>query len=287
MHSNRCPRQAALHPPPQERHGGGHHGGAAAQEGQHHDPTGAALLTSHSAPLALHALLLIALPTQSITTKRHHQPQVKPPADPCCCRWPEYCDSQQGALPPTRLQQLREQERSRQLELAGAAEGPPREHQQEQQQQNGDPSRGAAPPPPPAAGSATNRPGPPPPEAAHPPPPEAAEQLAERLESTYVHSVYDAIAPHFSATRFAIWPKVGFSLECRVGFGYLPVLGAFARVWIEQCGRSLEPPWVTHVLTPASDDIPPATSRSRPSWSPWPRGRRWPTSAAATASTSA
>jgi hypothetical protein len=23
-----------------------------------------------------------------------------------------------------------------------------------------------------------------------------------------VHRVYDAIAPHFSATRFAIWPKV-------------------------------------------------------------------------------
>ena len=28
------------------------------------------------------------------------------------------------------------------------------------------------------------------------------------MEHLYVHRTYDAIAPHFSATRFAIWPKV-------------------------------------------------------------------------------
>jgi len=47
--------------------------------------------------------------------------------------------------------------------------------------------------------------------AAQPPQPPAAadsDQLSEQLESAYVHQVYDAIAPHFSATRFAIWPKV-------------------------------------------------------------------------------
>jgi hypothetical protein len=39
-------------------------------------------------------------------------------------------------------------------------------------------------------------------------PPEVDEAYQEELESRYVHSVYDIIASHFSATRFAIWPKV-------------------------------------------------------------------------------
>ena len=30
----------------------------------------------------------------------------------------------------------------------------------------------------------------------------------QRMEQEYVHDVYNAIAPHFSSTRFAIWPKV-------------------------------------------------------------------------------
>ncbi|XP_022768282.1 alkylated DNA repair protein alkB homolog 8-like [Durio zibethinus] len=33
------------------------------------------------------------------------------------------------------------------------------------------------------------------------------------LEKKYVHCVYDAIAPHFSSTRFAKWPKVSAFLE--------------------------------------------------------------------------
>lgn len=33
-------------------------------------------------------------------------------------------------------------------------------------------------------------------------------QLTPEIEKKYVHRVYDAIAPHFSATRFAKWPKV-------------------------------------------------------------------------------
>jgi len=28
------------------------------------------------------------------------------------------------------------------------------------------------------------------------------------MEQEFVHDVYNAIAPHFSSTRFAIWPKV-------------------------------------------------------------------------------
>lgn len=35
-----------------------------------------------------------------------------------------------------------------------------------------------------------------------------ADADLERLEQEFVHDVYNAIAPHFSATRFAIWPKV-------------------------------------------------------------------------------
>ncbi|XP_047078009.1 tRNA (carboxymethyluridine(34)-5-O)-methyltransferase-like [Lolium rigidum] len=38
------------------------------------------------------------------------------------------------------------------------------------------------------------------------------------IEKKYVHRVYDAIAPHFSATRFAKWPKVaGFLDSLRPG----------------------------------------------------------------------
>jgi len=28
------------------------------------------------------------------------------------------------------------------------------------------------------------------------------------MESRHVHAVYEVIASHFSATRFAVWPKV-------------------------------------------------------------------------------
>ncbi|KAK6115755.1 hypothetical protein DH2020_008024 [Rehmannia glutinosa] len=33
-------------------------------------------------------------------------------------------------------------------------------------------------------------------------------QMTPEIEKKYVHRVYDAIAPHFSSTRFAKWPKV-------------------------------------------------------------------------------
>ncbi|GAB4845237.1 tRNA methyltransferase, has a role in tRNA modification [Ancistrocladus abbreviatus] len=38
-------------------------------------------------------------------------------------------------------------------------------------------------------------------------------QCTPEIEKTYVHHVYDAIAPHFSATRFAKWPKVAAFLS--------------------------------------------------------------------------
>jgi hypothetical protein len=39
------------------------------------------------------------------------------------------------------------------------------------------------------------------------------ERQLAALEARYVHSVYDAIAPHFAATRFAVWPRVRAFLE--------------------------------------------------------------------------
>ncbi|KAJ4847398.1 tRNA methyltransferase, has a role in tRNA modification [Turnera subulata] len=38
-------------------------------------------------------------------------------------------------------------------------------------------------------------------------------QSTPEIEKKYVHRVYDAIAPHFSATRFAKWPKVAAFLS--------------------------------------------------------------------------
>ncbi|RAL47007.1 hypothetical protein DM860_017048 [Cuscuta australis] len=38
-------------------------------------------------------------------------------------------------------------------------------------------------------------------------------QSTPEIEKKYVHSVYDAIAPHFSSTRFAKWPKVSVFLN--------------------------------------------------------------------------
>uniref|UniRef100_A0A5B7AR48 Methyltransferase type 11 domain-containing protein n=1 Tax=Davidia involucrata TaxID=16924 RepID=A0A5B7AR48_DAVIN len=38
-------------------------------------------------------------------------------------------------------------------------------------------------------------------------------QSTPEIEKKYVHSVYDAIAPHFSSTRFAKWPKVASFLN--------------------------------------------------------------------------
>ncbi|CAA0816676.1 S-adenosyl-L-methionine-dependent methyltransferases superfamily protein [Striga hermonthica] len=39
-------------------------------------------------------------------------------------------------------------------------------------------------------------------------PPPSKPQATPEIEKKYVHRVYDAIAPHFSSTRFAKWPKV-------------------------------------------------------------------------------
>ncbi|KAF3355933.1 hypothetical protein VdG1_06671 [Verticillium dahliae VDG1] len=41
----------------------------------------------------------------------------------------------------------------------------------------------------------------------------ASEDTAATYESTHVHAVYEAIAPHFSATRHKPWPRVASFLD--------------------------------------------------------------------------
>lgn len=159
---------------------------------------------------------------------------------PCTCPWPEHCDSQQSSLPPTRMAQKADQSqpaapalpyqlKSVQLQPASTASWQPsasamssnslqsasgccsdqpiqpNEHSsgsrateagvalggldpcdvggqhQVEARQNGSQQRGTE---------------------------HDTEADLQRLEQEFVHDVYNAIAPHFSATRFAIWPKV-------------------------------------------------------------------------------
>ena len=73
----------------------------------------------------------------------------------CACAYPDQCDSQASALPPTRmLEKLQKQQTD-------------------------------------AAASLVER----------------AQKFPD-MEKSHVHEVYDSIAGHFSATRFAIWPEV-------------------------------------------------------------------------------
>ncbi|OAA59308.1 tRNA methyltransferase [Cordyceps fumosorosea ARSEF 2679] len=45
--------------------------------------------------------------------------------------------------------------------------------------------------------------------------PAATADVAEAYESTHVHAVYEAIAPHFSSTRHSPWPRVAAYLEAQ------------------------------------------------------------------------
>lgn len=142
---------------------------------------------------------------------------------PCACQWPEHCDSQLAPLAPTRAalkrmaleqqqptqQQPQAQGQAEQQQAAASREdasagngcctSAPTQQQQQQQQAchagcSDAPSPGAAPSDGSPAGEGGDR------------------QLAA-LEAQYVHRVYDAIAPHFASTRFAVWPKVRAFLE--------------------------------------------------------------------------
>lgn len=155
---------------------------------------------------------------------------------PCDCQWPEHCDSQQGGLPPTRMAskapatpaaQPSSHAHSAQPEVmcsadqAGSNGHPdqcratselpatrqedrqaPNTTEQSMQRHVGNAEASSA------EAACADRPA----EACQQPEQSSghgAEQAKlQRLEQEFVHDVYNAIAPHFSATRFAVWPKV-------------------------------------------------------------------------------
>jgi alkylated DNA repair protein alkB family protein 8 len=56
-----------------------------------------------------------------------------------------------------------------------------------------------------------------------------ADAAAAAMEALHVHQVYDAIAVHFSATRFAVWPKVGAHVTL-LGFHAVRMEASFTSV---------------------------------------------------------
>ncbi|PSC72219.1 alkylated DNA repair alkB-like protein 8 [Micractinium conductrix] len=123
---------------------------------------------------------------------------------PCDCSFPAYCDSQLAPLAPTRLALARMALKAPEGGVAAAAagrEGPAAEQQQQQgrqeeqqqAQQHSDGDDAVL-----AAAAAAD--------------PALDRQLAA-LEAQHVHAVYNAIAPHFASTRFAVWPRVRAFLE--------------------------------------------------------------------------
>ena len=133
---------------------------------------------------------------------------------PCDCSWPEFCDSQRGALPPTRLAALAQQATgpsaaAAQFDAAEDRSGdgcrPTGAHRDQAavtpvHQQEAGPEREVH------QREAAEL------EQAREKEPSQREAHLQRLEEQYVHNVYNAIAPHFSSTRFAVWPKVGGGL---------------------------------------------------------------------------
>ena len=57
---------------------------------------------------------------------------------------------------------------------------------------------------------------------------ERCEAEALRLEAAHVHSVYESIAAHFSATRFAIWPKARWHASSCPGIAPRGIVYAFS-----------------------------------------------------------
>lgn len=147
---------------------------------------------------------------------------------PCNCQWPEHCDSQQSSLPPTRMAQKAHQSQpsdhnSVQLyqgsiapqqpgvasatssdSLQSASDSCPIQPLEQspvgRQAEAGATSLGLQP--------CDDLVGKPQLAARQNGSQDATEADLQRLEQEFVHDVYNAIAPHFSATRFAIWPKV-------------------------------------------------------------------------------
>ena len=100
---------------------------------------------------------------------------VRHTTEPCSCAFPLHCDSQFAPIPPSRKDWE-------------AAEGTGEDTCR------GERVQGAGPIPPPSHEC-------------------GAEQESPEIERTHVHQVYDAIAAHFSATRYKPWPRVAEFLQ--------------------------------------------------------------------------
>ncbi|KAL4441225.1 hypothetical protein ABPG77_011462 [Micractinium sp. CCAP 211/92] len=165
---------------------------------------------------------------------------------PCDCAYPEHCDSQLAPLAPTRMalkrmaaeQAVQLQPQAPQATPAASAlqagDGQPTagqngtvpagqgsssavhhpqdEQQQQQQQCERQRTAGTAAGQPPGAPAAAPNPGTGPGSSAGLAGASLDASLAA-LEARHVHAVYDAIAPHFASTRFAVWPRVRDFLE--------------------------------------------------------------------------
>eukprot|EP00892_Ulva_mutabilis_P010783 jgi/Ulvmu1/8077/UM004_0314.1 len=149
---------------------------------------------------------------------------------PCDCSYPVMCDSQESSLPPTRKLQLLQAEGRAPFadDAATRPDAPPQPPARGNMSGNAMPA-GEAPQSPvwnqqqaghsgegareraqhgdgigaelrAAGGLAEGEEG-------------AEDAQLRQLEAEHVHRVYDAIAPHFSATRFAIWPAVRRFIE--------------------------------------------------------------------------
>lgn len=111
---------------------------------------------------------------------------------PCRCNYPEFCESQGAAIPPSRML-LKLQEKAEKFE----GEISSRHVQNTDLAQklviencNGDTSNQKN-----TSSELLNS-------------QTGRDSLEVTLEDKNVRDVYDAIAPHFGATRFAVWPKV-------------------------------------------------------------------------------
>jgi alkylated DNA repair protein alkB family protein 8 len=113
---------------------------------------------------------------------------------PCDCDYPEHCNSQQAPLPLTRLALLKQAQQAERADQAAA------QHHGCAAAGNDKLSAAAE------RGDGELSPSSPNPTHARLCPP--AEASLQHLEDLHVNAVYNAIAPHFSATRFAVWPKV-------------------------------------------------------------------------------
>jgi len=132
---------------------------------------------------------------------------------PCRCPFPQYCDSQEATIPPTRMGTTTVYDQDEQDQGCGVEnnDGDDPQSQPATQQQQSPLGDGDG-----------------------------------NIESGNVHKVYNAIAGHFSSTRYSVWPKVrefmesipSGSIVADVGCGNGKYFGVRKNVYITGTDRS-------------------------------------------------